>query len=152
MEGTATSKITNNAGMFICKGELNVLSLIERISFPPTNLLDISKACEKERYTQKTFVGVIESLFGISSTKITTEEYSNSGKPFYFFKFKNLLIWCHLRTDNYGRNEYLAAINIEDEEIIELNDDSSLLRIKGDGCILYLEASMSELKKWRKWR
>lgn len=148
----ATRKITTNAGKFIHKGALNALCLVERASPPYYALLDISRASERDRYTQQSFLGVLETVFGVLSTKNMSDEYLSAGKSFYFFKFKNLLIWCRLRPDSNGRNEYLAAMAIEDEEIIEFNNESSLLRIKGDGCVLYLEASMLELKKWRHWR
>lgn len=148
----ATRKITTNAGKFIHKGALNALCLIERTSPHFYPLLDIARASDRDRYTQQSFLGVLESVFGVPSTKNISEEYLSAGKSFYFFKFKNLLIWCRLRPDSNGRNEYLAAMAIEDEEIIEFSNESSLLRIKGDGCVLYLEASISELKKWRHWR
>jgi hypothetical protein len=145
----ATRKITANAGKFIHKGTLNAVSLIERNSIA---LLDIERASERDRYIQESFLGVLETVFGVTSTNTMFEEYRSSGKTFYFFKFKNLLIWCRSRPDSNGRNEYLAAMAIEDEEIIEMKNELSLLRIKGDGCILYLEAPLAELKKWRNWR
>lgn len=146
----ATRKITTNAGKFIYKGRLNALSLVERNSAPFMPLLDIEQALDKDRYTQQSILGISETIFGVSSSK--SDAYFSSGKEFFFFKFKNLLIWCRLRPDSNGRNEYLAAMTIEDENIIESSADSSLLRIKGHSCILYLEGPMSELKKWRHWK
>jgi hypothetical protein len=148
----ATRKITANAGKFIHKGTLNAVSLIERNSPPFIALFDIERASEGDLYVQESFLGVLETAFGVTSTNTIFEEYTSSGKTFYFFKFKNLLIWCRQRPDSNGRNEYLAAMAIEDEEIIEMKNELSLLRIKGDGCILYLEAPLAELKKWRNWR
>jgi hypothetical protein len=148
----ATRKITAKAGKFIHKGTLKAVSLIQRNSPPFIPLLDIERALEKDRYIQESVLGILESVFGVTSTSTMFEEYSSCGKSFYFFKFKNLLIWCRQRPDSNGRNEYLAAMAIEDEEIIEIKNELYLLRIKGDGCILYLEAPIAELKKWRHWR
>ena len=148
----AKKKITPHAGKFIYKGELNTISLLEYTSQQEIPIINISIACDRDHYYQQSLLGVRESIFGsISHNKITDDSF-RSGKPFYYFKFKNLLICCGVKADSRGRFEYLGALEIDDEEIIAFSSESSLLRLKGNNCILYLEGELSELKRWKHWR